>query len=190
MSSTKISAKLIGGEVLLTSYCELVSDEYLLQKVEDAKSVAIFGCPYCANQSIAIAKGKSVIGKVSLGGIKYTPYAVSEEANRIKELFESKGISAKVSIYGPLASNPFCWLSEKGRSKIAKACENSDAAVALCCNLGRQGIKSALPESFKVVSGMIALGQISAYLSTQKGEIILDKTKTKVFRFKELMQTM
>jgi len=174
----------------LTSYCELVSDEYLLQQVEEAKSIAIFGCPYCANQSIALSKGMSVIGKTSLGGIKYTPYAVAQEANRIKELFESKGKSADVQIYGPLASNPFCWMTEKGRSKIAKACENSDAAVALCCNLGREGIKSALPDSFKVIPGMTALGQITAYLSTQNGKIVLDKEKTKVFRFKELMQTV
>ena len=174
----------------MTSYCELVSDEYLLQQVEEAKSIAIFGCPYCANQSIALSKGMSVIGKTSLGGIKYTPYAVAQEANRIKELFESKGKSADVQIYGPLASNPFCWMTEKGRSKIAKACENSDAAVALCCNLGREGIKSALPDSFKVIPGMTALGQITAYLSTQNGKIVLDKEKTKVFRFKELMQTV
>jgi hypothetical protein len=171
----------------LTSYCELVSDEYLLQQVGEAKSVTIFGCPYCANQSIALSKGMSVIGKTSLGGIKYTPYAVAQEANRIKELFESKGKSADVQIYGPLASNPFCWMTEKGRSKIAKACENSDAAVALCCNMGREGIKSALPDSFKVIPGMTTLGQITTYLSTQNGKIVLNKDKTKVFRFKELM---
>ena len=174
----------------MTSYCELVSDEYLLQQAGEAKSVTIFGCPYCANQSIALSKGMSVIGKTSLGGIRYTPYAVAQEANRIKELFESKGKSADVQIYGPLASNPFCWMTEKGRSKIAKACENSDAAVALCCNLGRQGIKSALADSFKVIPGMTALGQITSYLSTQNGKIVLDKNKTKVFRFKELMQTI
>ena len=173
---------------MLTSYCELVSDEYLLQQVGEAKSIAIFGCPYCANQSIALSKGMTVIGKTSLGGIKYTPYAVAQEANRIKELFEKKGKSASLNIYGPLASNPFCWMTEKGRSKIAKACENSDAAVALCCNLGREGIKSALPDSFKVIPGMTTLGQITAYLSTQNGKIVLDKEKTKVFRFKELMQ--
>ena len=103
-------------------------------------------------------------------------------------MLQSKGKSANIQIYGPLASNPFCWMTEKGRSKIAKACENSDAAVALCCNLDREGIKSALSDSFKVIPGMIALDQITAYLSTQKGEITLDKTKTKVFRFKELMQ--
>jgi len=103
-------------------------------------------------------------------------------------LLESKGKSANVNIYGPLASNPFCWMTEKGRGKIAKACGKSDAAIALCCNLGREGIKSALPESFKVIPGMTALGQITAYLSSQKGKIILDKNKTQVFRFKELMQ--
>jgi hypothetical protein len=172
----------------LTSYGELVSDEYLLQQVGDAKSVSIFGCPYCANQSIALSKGMSVIGKTSLGGIKFTPYAVTQEANRIKELLESKGKSASVNIYGPLASNPFCWMTEKGRGKIAKACEKSDAAISLCCNLGREGIKSALPESFKVIPGMTTLGQITAYLSSQKGKIVLDDAKTKVFRFKELMQ--
>jgi hypothetical protein len=171
----------------LTSYSELVSDEYLLAQAGEAKSIVIFGCPYCANQSIALSKGMSVVGKTSLGGIRYTPYAVAKEANRIKELFESKGKSADVQIYGPLASNPFCWMTEKGRSKIAKACENADAAVTLSCNLGRQGIKSALPDSFKVISGMIALGQITAYLSSKKGEIILDKDRTKVYRFKELM---
>jgi len=172
----------------LTSYSELASDEYLLQQVGDAKSVSIFGCPYCANQSIALSKGMSAIGKTSLGGIKYTPYTITQEATRIKELFESKGKSANVNIFGPLASNPFCWMTEKGRGKIAKACKKSDAAIALCCNLGLEGVKSALPESFKVIPGMTALGQITAFLSTQKGEIILDKTKTKVFRFKELMQ--
>jgi hypothetical protein len=172
----------------LTSYGEVVSDEYLLQQVGEAKSVSIFGCPYCANQSIALSKNMSVIGKTSFGGIKYTPYAVAQEANRIKQLFESKGKSANVNIYGPLASNPFCWMTEKGRTKIAKACEKSDAAIALCCNLGREGIKSALPESFKVIPGMTTLGQITAYLSSHKGEIILDKDKTKVFRFKELLQ--
>ena len=73
----------------MTSYSELVSDEYLLQQIGEAKSVSIFGCPYCANQSIALSKGMSVIGKTSFGGIKYTPYAVTQEANRIKDLLES-----------------------------------------------------------------------------------------------------
>jgi hypothetical protein len=173
----------------LTSYSELVSDEYLLQQVGEANSVSIFGCPYCANQCIALSKGMSVIGKTSLGGIKYTPYAVTQEANRIKQLLESKGKSANVNVFGFLASNPFCWMTEKGRSKIAKACRNSDAAIALSCYLGVEGIKSALPESFKVIPAMTTVGQITSYLTKEKGKIILDKDKTKVYRFKEIKHT-
>ena len=172
----------------MTSYSEVVSDEYLLQQVGEAKSISIFGCPFCANSSIAVSKGMSVIGKQSFGGVRFTPYAVTQEANRIKELLESKGKSANVNIFGPLASNPFCWMTEKGRGKIAKACENSDAAIALCCYLGVEGIKSALPESFKIIPGMATVGQITTCLSKQKGKLIMDKTKTKVFRFKEMKQ--
>lgn len=171
----------------MTSYCEVVSDEYLLQQVGEAKSVSIFGCRVCANACIALSKGMSVIGKVSLG-LRFTPYAVTQEANRIKQLLESKGKTANVNIYGPLACNPFCGMTEKGRSKIAKACEKSDTALALCCYLGVEGIKSALPESIKVIPAMKTVGQITSYLTKQKGEIILDKDKTKVYRFEELVQ--
>ena len=174
----------------MTSYSELANDEYFLQQVGEGKSVCIIGCPYCANQSIAFSKDISVIGKSSFGGLIYKPYAITQEANRIKALFETKGIAADVKIFGPLSSNPLCWMTEKGRSKIAKACENSDAAIALSCYLGCEGIKSALPESFKVIPGMVAVGQITSYLSKQKGKIILDKNKTKVVRFKEIKQTI
>ena len=172
----------------MTSFSEVVSDEYLLNQVGEAKSISIFGCPFCANSSIAVSKGMSVIGKTSLGGIRFTPYAVTQEANRIKQLLESKGKSANVYIFGPLASNPFCWMTEKGRGKIANACEKSDTAIALCCYLGVEGIKSALPESIKVILAMATVGQITTYLTKQKGKMILDKDKTKVYRFKELMQ--
>ena len=178
----------MGGD-LLTSYSELVSDDYLLNKVGEAKSVSIFGCPYCANQSIALSKGISVIGKTSLGGIKYAPYALTQEANRFKQLLENKGKSANVNIYGPLASNPFCWMTEKGRSKIAKACEKSDAAMVYSCYLGVEGVKKALPESYKVIHAMNTIGQITSYLTKEKGKVILDKDKTKVYRFKEMKQT-
>jgi hypothetical protein len=127
----------------------------------------------------------SVIGKSSLGGLLFKPYAVTQEANRIKEMLESKGISASVKLFGPPSSWALCWLKGKDRSKIAKACENADAAIALCCSAGREGIKTALPESFNVIAGMATVGSITAYLSVQKGQVILDKTKTKVVRFKD-----
>jgi hypothetical protein len=165
----------------LGSFSELASDEYLLQQVGDAKSVTIIGCPYCTNQSIAYAKDMSIIGKTSLGGLIFKPYATTQEANRIKELFEQKGISADVKIFGPPTSYALCWLNQKDRNKIAKVCENSDAVVSA----GRWGIESALPESFRVITGMATVGTISAYLSVEKGKVVLDKDKTKVVRLKE-----
>jgi hypothetical protein len=172
----------------LTSYSELVSDDYILQQVGEAKSISIFGCRVCANASIALSKGMSVIGKISLGGIRFTPYAVTQEANRIRQLLESNGKSVNVNIFSPLACNPFCGMTEKGRSKIARACEKSDTAIALSCYLGVEGIKSALPESIKVIPAMKTIGQITSYLTKKKGKIILDRDKTKVYRFKEIMQ--
>ena len=128
----------------------------------------------------------SVIGKVSLG-LRFTPYAVTQEANRIKELLEKRGISANVKTF-TLPSWALCWLNQKSRSKIAKACENSDAVVAMCCNAGRWGIESALPESVKVIAGVATVGMISAYLSVENGKVVLDKDKTKIVRYKEMKQ--
>ena len=174
---------------LLTSYSELASAKYLLNQVGEGKSVSIIRDSYCANQSIAIAKDRLVIGKSSCGGLKYEPYAITHEANFIEELFEARGIAADVKIYGPLSSNPLCWTTEKGRSKIAKACENSDIAIGLCCYLGAEGIKSALQISIKVVPAMTTVGQITSYLTKQKEKIILNKDKTKIYHFKEMKQT-
>jgi hypothetical protein len=42
-----------------------------------------------------------------------------------------------------------------------------------------------LPESFRVIAGMATVGTISAYLSVEKGKVVLDKDKTKVVRLKE-----
>ena len=79
-------------------------------------------------------------------------------------------------------------MTEKGRSKIAKACKNSDSVIALSCYLGVEGIKSALPESIKVIPAMSVVGQITSYLTKDKGKIILDKDKTKNYRLKEMKQ--
>jgi hypothetical protein len=84
----------------LGSYSEIANDSFILREVGDAKSIAIIGCPYCANQSIAYSKDMSVIGETSLGGLRSKMYAISQEANRMKELIESKGKSANVKIFG------------------------------------------------------------------------------------------
>jgi hypothetical protein len=162
----------------------MATDTFLLSRVGNAKSVAILGCAYCANQSIAYAKDISIIGTSSLGGLRFNAYATAQEANRIKELFEKNGKTAKTKIF-TLPHLPYCQQSQKDRSAIAKECENCDAVVALSCNAGFDGIKSALPPETNVIPGMATLGTISSYLSIENGKVLLDKTKTKIIRFKQ-----
>ena len=175
--------------MFLGSYSELASDAFLLNQVGDAKSVSIIGCAYCANQSIAYSKDMSVIGKSSFGGLRFSSYATAQEANRIKELLEKNGKTAKVKIFG-LPTSPYCQLNQNDRKKVAKACENSDAAIALSCIAGYGGIRNALPQSFKVIPGMATVGTIASYLTVENGKVLLDKTRTKVIRFKQANPTL
>jgi hypothetical protein len=169
------------------SYSEMATDAYILREVGDSKSVTIFECPYCANQSLGYAKEKSEIGKLSFFGFHFEPYPMNQEANRIKQLLESKGKTAKTKFFN-LPNPPFCQLNQKARNAIAKAFNDSDAAIALSCMAGFGGIKSALPNA-KVVHGMATLGTLAAYLNVDKGKMYLDKTKSKVVRFREMWKT-
>lgn len=173
--------------IWLGTFSKLVEDEKLLEEVGDASSVAIIGCINCANMSIAYAKDISPIGKSSLFGIRYTPYAVIRQANHIKDLLESKGKSAVVKIFSRTSSPP-CGMLEKERGMIAETCRDMDAAVTLCCDSGWEGIKSALAESFKTILGMKAVGIFNAYLNTDGGNVFLDRKKTKIMYFKELAE--
>jgi hypothetical protein len=114
----------------LGSYSEIATDAYILREVGDAKNITIFECPYCANQSLAYSKNVSEIGKISLFGFRFEPYPMGQEANRIKELLESKGKTANVKYFN-LPQPPYCQLDHKARSRIAKAYKDSDAAIAL-----------------------------------------------------------
>ena len=169
------------------TFSVLVEDAELLKEVGDASSVAIIGCTNCANISIAYAKDISPIGKSSLFGIKYTPHAVIREANRIKDLLEDKGKSVVIMIFSRTSSPP-CGMHEKERGMIAETCRNIDAGVTLCCNSGWEGIKSALPESFKTIPGMKAVGILNAYLNKDGANDLLDKEKTKIIYFTELAE--
>ncbi len=169
------------------SYSEMATDTYILREIGDAKSIVIFGCPYCANQSLGYAKDKPELGKVSFFGFHFDPYPMGEEANRIKQLLVSKGKTASVKFF-ILPNPPFCQLNQKARSAIAKTFGNSDAAIALSCMAGFGGIQSALPNG-KVVHGMATLGTLAAYLNVENGKMYIDKSKSKVVRFRENAQS-
>jgi hypothetical protein len=173
---------------MLGCYSELATDSFLLNQVSDAKSVTIFGCGFCANQSIAYQKDISVIGTSALGGLRFSCFATSAEAKRIKQLLEEKGKTVNIKFFG-LPTSPFCQLNQNDRKKVVKAAEGSDAAIALSCMAGFGGIRNALPESVKVVPGMTTMGTIASYLTVEGGKVLLDKNKTRVIRFKQAQKT-
>lgn len=158
---------------------------YIFREIGDAKNVTIFECPFCANQSVAYAKDKPELGKVSFFGFHFQPYPIAEEANRIKQLLEKQGKTVNIKYFN-LPSPPYCQMDQKARKAIAKAFTGSDAALALSCMAGYGGLKSALPDE-KVAHGMATLGTLAAYLKTQGGKMYLDKSKSKLVRFKTQM---
>lgn len=164
------------------SYSEIATDAYILREIGDSKKVTIFECPYCANQSVAYVKDKNELGKVSFFGFHFQPYPIDEEANRIKQLLESKGKNVDIKYFN-LPNPPYCQLDQKARKAIAKAFAGSDAALALSCMAGYGGIKSALPDA-KVVHGMATLGTLASYLNVEGGKMYLNKSKSKLVRFK------
>jgi hypothetical protein len=166
----------------LGSYSEIATDAYILREIGEAKNVTIFECPFCANQSVAYAKDKTELGKVSFFGFHFQPYPIEEEANRIKQLLEREGKTANIKYFN-LPSPPYCQMDQKARKAIAKAFTGSDAALALSCMAGYGGIKSALPNA-KVVHGMATLGTLAAYLNTENGRMYIDKSKSKLVKFK------
>jgi len=172
----------------LGTYSEVATDNFLLSRIGDAKTATILGCAYCANQIIGYAKNIDAIGKMSFNGLRFSAYATEGEANRIKQMFEEHGVSTKIKVF-TLPHLPYCQQSQKDRAAVAKVCQGSDAVVALTCNTGFDGIKSALPPETTVISGMAALGTIQAYLTVDGGKVFLDKDKTKVIRFKQANQT-
>ena len=165
-------------------YSELATDTFFLNQVGDAKSVTIFGCGFCANQSIAYKNNIFVIGTSSLGGLRFSCFATSGEANRIKELLEKNGKSVNIKFFG-LPTSPYCQLNQNDRKKIVNAAKGSDAAITLSCMAGFGGIRNALPESVKVIPGMTTVGTIASYLTVEGGKVLLDKNRTRVIRFKQ-----
>ena len=170
--------------MILGSYSEMATDTYIMREVGDAKKITIFECPYCANQSLGYVKDKPELGKMSFFGFHFEPYPMGEEASRIKTMLENKGKTVNIKYFN-LPNPPFCQLNEKGRNGIVKAFGDSDAAIALSCMAGFGGIKSAIPNA-KVVHGMATLGTLAAYLTTKNGKMYIDKSKSKLVRFREM----
>lgn len=172
----------------------LVPDSKILEQVAGFKSVVILGCTYCANASIAYEKNvpmsMALVDK-NTGRTTWLPIALMGEANRLKNLLESKGINVKVEMWPPL-----CALTHDrelpsamgGRRwadpELADRCAHAEAVVALCCAGGALGVKKRVGKAIKVIPGMrtIGLSQFYFTLDEAKEFVHVDKNKSTIIR--------
>jgi hypothetical protein len=167
-------------------YSELISKEAILQGVGDAKKVTIIACSHCANMCVAYAKdipyGKSR-GGAFLSLITSKPTAIIQEADCIKLMLESKGVTTKIEILSKLM--PPCGMNDQANKKIAKMAGDSECVIALSCISGCLGMKNALPKTCKVFPAMNTVGWIATYRKIENGYLLIDKQKSKVIYAKD-----
>jgi hypothetical protein len=145
-------------------YSMIDPDDKILQRIKGFKSVVIFGCEGCANDSIAYDKGyplAEIITDEKTGKEKYLPVAMIKETNRLKELFESKSISTKIELLFAI-----CDISPEKMNQIddlIKNCSNVEAVISLTCPGGIISLKKILPKSIKLIPAMKTLGIFHTY---------------------------
>ncbi len=170
----------------------LVSDSKIIEEVAGFKSVAIVGCTYCANSSIAYEKNVPAymmsVDKTT-GRTTLLPIALMEETNRLKNLLESKGINAKVEMWSPL-----CALTHDkglptamgGRQwadpELANRCADAEAVIALCCVGGMLGVKKRLGKATRIIRGMKTVGLSQFYFTLDEARefVHVDKDRSTI----------
>lgn len=168
--------------IFVGCYFELANGSFLLNQVGDAKSVTIFGCTFCANQSIAYAKDilSSGNNRSSVNGSKATA------PQKKQGTFGKNGTTAQIRFFN-LPTSPYCQLNQSEQNKVAKACGDSQAAN--CRGLHRN--KKRPPISLESFLGCRLWAQLPHTSPLENGRVLLGKAKTKVIRFnKQADQTI
>ena len=170
-------------------YSVMVADSKIAKGVAGCKSVIIVGCSACANDSLPFDKdyplAKIVVDK-DTGKTLESPVSTLAEANRLKKLLESHGISVEIETWFGL-----CLLAydiEKDMMELVNRCARAEAVITLCCAGGTLGLKRLLPQGTKIVPGMKTVGvfQICKVLDKAGEFVRLDKDRsTAIPMFKE-----
>lgn len=172
----------------------LVPDSKIIEEAAGFKSVAIVGCTYCTNISIAYEKNLPAymmsVDKHT-GRTTLLPMAMMEETNRLKNLLENKGINVRVEMWSPLCSlthDKELPTAMGGRQwadpELANRCADAEAVIALCCVGGMLGMKKRLGKAAKIIRGMktVGLSQFYFTLDEAKEFVHIDKDRSTIIR--------
>lgn len=172
-------------------YSVLVSDDRILKRIADAKSVVIIGCAACANDSIAYDKDyplSKIIIDEKTGKEKQIPVPINAEANRLRELLESRGINTGIETWFGVCD--VSYEREKQTSELVERCSNVDAVISLSCAGGTLALKKMFPKSIKIIPGMKTVGifQICKILDKSGQFINMDRansTNLRLFKYSD-----
>ena len=122
-------------------YCEPLSDEKIIERLDESKSVLIIGCGSCANVSYNIYRG----GTEPLASIMKKPLSILKEAERLKNLLIKKGFRSDAVV------NPGLCVQNKKTAKLNNMVDQYDELLILGC---KGGIDTFADSDKKVIAGM------------------------------------
>jgi len=164
-------------------YSVVLADSEIRDSISGCKSVAILGCPACANSSIAFDRERPVSKRTvdeATGKTINEPIAIKEECQRLQAMLEEEGIAATIELLpGP------CVLSDERQladSELIDRCSKADAVLALCCAGGVAGMHKRLGKKAKTIAGMETMGSSLSYTVVDKdtGLVYMDRKRSKM----------
>jgi len=180
---------------MMVVFSRLIPDSNIIKAAEDLTSVAIVGCPACANSSIAYEKDHPVYRITTdetTGKTRRLPYALLEHSGRLKELLEEKGVNVTTEMLlmcfatddvelSNLMGNP-SWADLGFNERSAHV----TAFITLCCSGGVFGLKQRLGEDIKIIPGMREAGTCQLFLAMDdtKEFVLIDRDRSTVIQRK------
>jgi hypothetical protein len=166
-------------------YSTVLADEILLKSVEGCARVVIIGCMHCANNSIALVRDiplKKVAISEKTGKPTLAPAAITEEANRIKMVLETRVKEVNVQVAAGLCDPSIDQRAvEPGWVNL---CNLAQAVIALCCAAGVVGLKYRIEKTVRIIPGMKSEGFCCIFTTFDKarGCVCIDKTRSQIIR--------
>ena len=167
-------------------------DSSILGDTQGFKSLVIVGCPACANYSLAYEKDEPVqklLIDEKTGNSSKLHFALMNEINRLKGLFEGVGVSVGVEIWPPVCTSTMNRELQMGGPQwtdpeLVSRCSEVEVVVALCCAGGVLGLKHRFGKDVKVISGMKTEGISHLHFSLDKETNLayIDKEKSTIIR--------
>ena len=171
------------------TFVQIRPNNNILKSLEGKKSTLIVACAGCANNSVAYDKIKPVykVETDEKGNKMLIPYAIHDEAERVKTMLGENGIKADIEL-----NDSWCFYTEsKELSKMLGSpgwtdqglkdrCVNYGSILFLGCPDGVNGVKVRVGDKARVIPGMSNIGTYQCFwrFDEVNGVVLIDREKS------------